>query len=511
MPDETNRITKNKTVQLPGGSTVLVPVITQITFNDPVDRGQDTQYTVDNSGKSDRHVHVAWVGVDGSTDASENPDTSQPTPDDAIAVERIDLWKVLDSVDRGQETDPAPDNKTYNPDGPPYFTTHKKTHVVRYLNTPDDGNWIESELIDQINMLDPVERAQETDFTLNNPPGTDDGQGNLIVQADPNAPDITDSGDNVDPPWRIDPFQNLVKIGAGYLLYVQFEWTGPDVTITPSVGRGLNTLLNTIITIAANTFVQNFVFDVLTMPPPDQVAETVVFSITGQSDYTGWNYDDTFSGPAGTAAGLPFFPEDNPGNDPPPFTPWVLVSTTLYSKSSYHFDSTDHLNPVKANDPSNVQPPVATVSPEPAIYQPSFVTVPSEDGAWYPVHPAGYNPVSGGTFKTVGTFRAGAMGLSLKNVARNATAKAKPVVWISQPAVTTLSNVFPPFPVVVSGPPGGTGEYVVPNPPPPWTFGLYRIGGQYATGNSFLGAYNFGSPPTDSNEYTGTYPPQNIV
>ncbi len=52
MPEEFSRTTKNKRVVLPSGGTVLIPVITQISFIDPIKQFQEYQYTVDNSADS---------------------------------------------------------------------------------------------------------------------------------------------------------------------------------------------------------------------------------------------------------------------------------------------------------------------------------------------------------------------------------------------------------------------------------------------------------------------------
>jgi hypothetical protein len=208
MPTEINRVNGIKKVKLPSGATVTMNVITQITFLDPVDRAQETQYAVDNSNQSHRDVHVDNVYFT----PPGQPIQQTGSTSDALPVERIDLWRVKDSVERGQETFIAPDNKTMNQGvPPPWFVTHKKTHVLRYKNQPDDGNWIDTEVIDQLWVKDPVDRAQETQYTLQNSQGTDDGQGNMVVYADQNAPDITSSG-SVDPPWRIDPFQNIVNL-----------------------------------------------------------------------------------------------------------------------------------------------------------------------------------------------------------------------------------------------------------------------------------------------------------
>ena len=133
-------------------------------------------------------------------------------PTGLIAVERIDQWRVKDPVDRGQETFTAPDNKTYNPSGPPFFRTHLKTHVVSYRQDPtdpDETNLISSELIDEFVIVDPVKRGQETHYFLLNP--QDDDEAN--AQITPDLPDITDTANGVDPPYRTDPFQNIVRLG----------------------------------------------------------------------------------------------------------------------------------------------------------------------------------------------------------------------------------------------------------------------------------------------------------
>jgi hypothetical protein len=167
-----------------------------------------------------------------------------------LKVERVDRLRVLDGPDRGQESFFAPDSRTVNqpPEAPPFFITHEKTHIVRYLNTPDDGNSLDSELIDEIRFTDPNDRGQDTYIILANPPnnqgidgitigdpveGTNDGNGNPIytIQVDPNLDDISDSENGIDPPWRLDPFQNIVS--GGYYVLFLFRWYdrnyGPDL------------------------------------------------------------------------------------------------------------------------------------------------------------------------------------------------------------------------------------------------------------------------------------------
>lgn len=212
MPTETNRKLATKTFSTPFGN-IKVPVITEITFQDPSDRYQETTYTIDNTGNADRDVHVAWVANDPTDPQATEHAANTTPPSGLIAVERIDQWRIKDNVDRGQETFTKPDNETYNPSGPPFFRTHLKTHIVSYRQDPTDPNdtaLISSELIDEFVMVDPLDRNQETHYFLLNP--KDDDEAN--AQITPDLPDITDSGNGVDPPYRTDPFQNIVRLGG---------------------------------------------------------------------------------------------------------------------------------------------------------------------------------------------------------------------------------------------------------------------------------------------------------
>jgi hypothetical protein len=198
MPEEYKRTRGRKKIQLPDGQDVYIPVIIGISFIDPVQRYQEYQHTIDNSDQSARTVHVDEV-------KSETGTTS-------IFVERIDGWPIIDAVDRGQETQFAFDNRTGADAAPPHFSTHQKTHVFRYYqdpNNPDDnGPWVDSELIDEIAVIDPIERYQESVYALNNP-----ARGDSTGQADPSDPDITGSS-GIDPPYRTDPFQNIIGFNA---------------------------------------------------------------------------------------------------------------------------------------------------------------------------------------------------------------------------------------------------------------------------------------------------------
>jgi len=222
MPVVKGRTTANKTITLPTGGTVLVPVITQLNVVDSTDRYQETDYTIINdyydpttNQPTHRQTHVDQI------DETGNIDNSQPFPPgdtSLLPVERVDKWVILDPVDRAQETDVTlyNDQANYDPNGPPFFTRHKASHVVRVQNDPDDGNYVDVELIDELDWLDGSDRGQETDLQLSQPQGTyDSNSGMYVITADPSDPDITDTSGNIDPAWRLDPFQNIVGYAGG--------------------------------------------------------------------------------------------------------------------------------------------------------------------------------------------------------------------------------------------------------------------------------------------------------
>jgi hypothetical protein len=190
MAEEFSRTTARKRIYL-GTKFVDVPVITKISFIDPADRYQEWQYSIENSAQGLRLAHVDNVQGDGAN----------------LLVERVDKWVVTDIPDRVQETQLEMDNVTGADSVPPHFSTHLETHVVRYKNPDDSDVWIESELIDKFIVHDPVDRGQDTIFALANPQNDDDAQAN------PDDPDISDAGSFIiDPPWRTDPFQNIVNL-----------------------------------------------------------------------------------------------------------------------------------------------------------------------------------------------------------------------------------------------------------------------------------------------------------
>ncbi len=232
MPQEFSRTTARKTIVLPDGDTIDVPCITKISFLDPNERAQETQQSLDNSRTdSSRSVHVDQVhSVEVDEDGVATSTTAPTAGTESLYVERIDTWRSIDPNDRYQETQTTLDNTTGNDALPPHFSAHVKTHIYRYQQNPQDPNgvWIDSELIDEFAVIDPGSRYQESHYFLSNPTNAQFRDGNLAGQASPNDPDITISGGDgegtADNPVRLDPFQNIVNYSSGVYVLVSFKW-----------------------------------------------------------------------------------------------------------------------------------------------------------------------------------------------------------------------------------------------------------------------------------------------
>lgn len=199
MPTEGERVKGRKKVILPNGDTIYVPVITKISFIDPYERYQETEHSIDNTAESNRNVHadnVHPVPVDRDGVPTEDPPTQDTSQ--SLYVERIDTWHAVDPYERYQDTDLTLDNATGNDLLPPNFFNHEKTHIYRYHQDPqnpdDDGIWIDSELIDEFSVVDPYERYQEKHYTLLNPTNAEFRDGDLSGQASNDDADITIGG-----------------------------------------------------------------------------------------------------------------------------------------------------------------------------------------------------------------------------------------------------------------------------------------------------------------------------
>jgi hypothetical protein len=245
---------------------------------------------------------------------------------------------------------------------------------------------------------------------------------------------------------------------------------------------------------------------------PATAADTITFSITGQGDYTGWMF--TTFGSGSSFEGVTTL--NNLSG--PPFTPWVNPSNIkLYSRSTYHFDAHATDFPIKPNNPAHDPGPVCHLSFEPSTVMPAInPTTPATDQTFY-FNPPGSGSiegngdlVTGGSYATVGLLRDGALALSYQSIAKNQTSNARPSVWPSLPAVRQVDHVgtdgnIPGSMLVTLG---DGAEVYQPNPPPPFSYGIYHF---FSNKSGDDAAYNSGGPPIDTNKYNGTYPPQSAV
>jgi len=247
MAEEYHRKRARKKIKLPSGETIYIPVLNEIGFADPVDRGQETFFTVRNDETSSRELHVDSLLPTPNVDADGNPpDGAQlDTSGDPLMVERVDKWIVIDPVNRAQETQAEIDNRTGSDTAPPRFVTHAKTHIYRYFKDPqnpdDSGVWIDSELIDEIALIDPVRRAQETHYILDNPTNEEFREGDLSGQASDDDEDITmaDGGEGTEAfPVRTDPFQNIVNWSDAIWIIIGFSVVSVDHSANASATGG---------------------------------------------------------------------------------------------------------------------------------------------------------------------------------------------------------------------------------------------------------------------------------
>lgn len=179
MAKETNRKTLLKRISQPSNpeNFVDVPVIQEISFVDQKDDAQERRFRFVNADKSSRKTHVITI--------------------DSLEIERVDQVTIVDHKTDGQEYV----YRLTNDDDPP---RHRKTHRVRLYqnNDTNSGNYLEIDYVDEMDVLDHKSDSQDRVLVLS---------GNL---QDGDEVDLTldyyDAQESVDPPYRLDPFQNVV-------------------------------------------------------------------------------------------------------------------------------------------------------------------------------------------------------------------------------------------------------------------------------------------------------------
>ncbi len=209
MADNTRKAVR-KRITLPNGSYVYIPVLERIPFSVAADQYQEHVMYLRNDANSSRVTHIRDV---------PNLDNTE-----TIQVERIDKWPVKTMAEQAQERiyylknlDPPP----ILPDGT-NDPAHEKVHYVRYFQNNDVNSdaWVDVELIDKLKVTVAAEQYQEWQlFLRHDEPGDEIADPGVnygpvtIGFCDPNL-DIANAGTlELDPPYRLDPFQNIIQFG----------------------------------------------------------------------------------------------------------------------------------------------------------------------------------------------------------------------------------------------------------------------------------------------------------
>jgi len=194
MSTEVSRETSVRRITAPDNDATYVDlkVNDKIRFIDPKQNYQEWELSFSNNDNADRRVHVVEVG------------------DDKLKVERIDWLQTIHS-DSGhfQEWQSSYENSD---DPPVHFQTHKrKIYSLNDDKTKNESIWIEVQRIDAIWFKDV--RGQERVWYLDWP----DLQDDEWDYKDLSQPDKRWDGTEINPPWRLDPFQTIVDCSFGAL------------------------------------------------------------------------------------------------------------------------------------------------------------------------------------------------------------------------------------------------------------------------------------------------------
>jgi hypothetical protein len=194
----------------PSDADIIVEVIDEITFIDPEQQYQQFTWSFDNSDESSREVHVVTVNKDGPAHGAEGGGT--------LKVERVDEYAAIDSRDNYQETRTTLDNSSedrFAVDYTPAPGDSRKTHDVK-IHSKDGSAWLLIRRTDEFTTKAGADdQYWETVFALDQKDGD---AGDPPPELD--APTTTWDGTTINPPWRLDPFQNIVDVSWGKLLVV---------------------------------------------------------------------------------------------------------------------------------------------------------------------------------------------------------------------------------------------------------------------------------------------------
>lgn len=196
-------------VALPSGKQVDIPVIKSAPFMVAQEQYQERILYFRNGADAERTVRV------------------QPVPsitgNDHINVERIQKLPVMTAAEQYQEyrylltnNDPPPIQIDGN-----FLPAHERVHYVRFYaggGGSDHDGWVDVELIDKLKIISPTEQYQEWQvYCRHDALGAfvDDGRVPYLVTQGSCPPDLELlTGDGINPPYRLDPFQNIVTFAS---------------------------------------------------------------------------------------------------------------------------------------------------------------------------------------------------------------------------------------------------------------------------------------------------------
>jgi hypothetical protein len=230
MAELADRLYKRKRIKDPNDSSnyVDIPVLYRAKIVIAADQYQEQWIYFDNSSASSRKVRIQKVQNTGQTAS--------------IDCERINSFFTKSAADQYQEHEWVLDNK----DPPPIqqdgsdSPAHEKKHIVRYFRDNDASATfaVDCELIDELKIVLAAEQYQEYEvFTLNPELGDPIDDNSVPYKV---TKGFCDPGldlaplDGLDPPYRLDPFQNIVNlIGSPWLFFNVILAGGDTGNINP--------------------------------------------------------------------------------------------------------------------------------------------------------------------------------------------------------------------------------------------------------------------------------------
>jgi hypothetical protein len=229
MVDATVRKAVRKRVHLPNGGNVWIPCLEVVPFVVAKDQYQEHNLYLRNGVDADRKVHIRDV-------------PSLDSPSQTIPVERIENFMVKTVAEQAQERrlivtnlDPPP----ILPDGT-NDPAHNKVHYVRYYqnNDPNTDTWVDVEFIDDLKVIVAAEQYQEWRLILRQEELgdlVDDPSVNYgpitVGTCDMSLPTGQGEASGIDPPYRFDPFLNIIQFNEGATSYEPHDvmWAAPPM------------------------------------------------------------------------------------------------------------------------------------------------------------------------------------------------------------------------------------------------------------------------------------------